>query len=190
MTVTLPLFCTPVFLLDLEEFPKEDIIKFIHKEKKKDPKGLVLSNHGGWHSNTHLQSSHNPIEKTVSKGLKKLFTGPEFVQDGKQPLIKNLWAMINNKEDINQWHEHAVLWINVPDEYGKLEFRNPHAYNHHEGIESYNNTLKQNINVWGSYFVHPVEARLCVFPSFLLHRVHSHQSKKERISVSFNIIFN
>ena len=63
-----------------DEFDADGLIKFCYKQKKKDSKGQVKSNRGGWHSRFFNLKDDNIISTHLKRGLSKsIFTSGVFV---------------------------------------------------------------------------------------------------------------
>ena len=48
---------------------KKKLIKFVYKQKEKDPNGVTFSNRGGWQSHSSYYSDDNLLISTITKSL-------------------------------------------------------------------------------------------------------------------------
>ena len=187
----------PVLLheFDIPDFKdiEKNLIKTSYQQRKKDPKGRVCSNRGGWQS-SFLQKEDNIIRSTLLRGIRDY---GEFNQIFECDLIlDSLWININGKGDYNELHHHpscdlsGVFWIKTPVDCGSLVFNSPHDFVQAKELKSYAAGVKDEWKQFESYYFPSIAGRLMIFPSFLLHQVRPNQSNEDRISVSFNIALN
>ena len=52
---------------------QNDLIKFCYQERKKDPKGVVKSNSGGWQSHDNYKEDGCPLVDPIVNGIKENF---------------------------------------------------------------------------------------------------------------------
>ena len=192
------LFPTVIHHLQVEDFAskKNKIIKFIYKEREKDPEGIIKSNKGGWQSkpspyikddNILLSTIRKTIESYFGNGVMNLENAIRF---------QAMWININKKGDYNLTHNHpmchmaAVWWIKAPKDCGNLEFQSPHSYDSGDEMWMYTEEFKRKNLVYPSYHYFPTEGNIVLFPAHLNHRVDPNESDEDRISVSFNLLFN
>ena len=167
-------------------------IKHIHKycsKLKKSVKGVVHSNQGGWQSPpitlSELPKLSSEIEKDANI-FKRTFLFKKYLK------ISNMWVNINNYKDSNVEHSHphsilsGVYYVKIPKDVGLLKFISPSLdvmERDWSGIE------KENYNNYNSehWLFKPKENMLFLFPGWLKHGVLPHSSKKERVSLSFNL---
>ena len=98
----------------------------IEAEMARDPKGLDISNLGGWHSNTRMLEWGGEAAKALV--YKAMTMADAATLDAKSPQdcrfgwIPELWANVNHKGDANQYHTHPgsywSLVAYVDDGYG------------------------------------------------------------------------
>tara|TARA_B100000287_G_scaffold264447_1_gene248877 strand:+ start:183 stop:770 length:588 start_codon:yes stop_codon:yes gene_type:complete len=190
------IFPTIIHDINIPNFNRvqHDLIKFSYEEKKKDPVGNVKSNLGGWQSKGVYQRDNNILLKTVSDNLFSYFS-QDVLDMSKEIILNDLWININKKGDSNVPHDHplsdmaGVLWIKTSKDSGNIEFSSPHHFTCGSEIERYTPKFKEKINVYDTYWLSPVEGRILVFPSSLVHRVIPNESMEDRISASFNLKF-
>ena len=185
------LFPIPIHQFDVNGFSKikDELIDYVYDCKKKDPKGVSLSNRGGWqskgfdiiHKDDILQSflidclsGFPPIKKSVELG-------------------GHAWININKPGDYNLSHTHptnnlsGVLWIKSSENCGNLKFQSPYNFISYKELQSYTDDFKKQNNLFHCFYITPTEGRIFVFPAHLEHHVHKNNSNEDRISVSFNI---
>ena len=177
-----PLFPTQIVGHDLSEFSqyRNKIIRYCY-EQQKNNEGVKISNNGGWQSLELDIDILEPIYNEVSEILSKYLTTRFF--------FGLPWININPPQTSNDRHTHpgsdlsAVLWIKTPENSGQIELTNPTYY------ESFNiiNSVAPEFKVSPSVAINPVEGRIIIFPSHILHRVLVNQSEEDRISIAWNI---
>ena len=189
---TLNLFPSSIHILEIDNFDnyKDQIVKDIYDEKDKDSEGRKLSNIGGWQSNSV------GIEDCKSTFIKKIMVESLI---GFKPMSNMTymkvegWTNINKPGDYNKLHDHpvselsGVLWIKTPKESGDIRFVHPEIFNKFQELDSYTEDFKYNSNSYMTYYFHPKEGKLLIFPSSLEHEVEKNKSSEDRISYSFNI---
>ena len=185
------IFPTPIHQFDVNGFSeiKDELIDYAYDYKKKDPKGVSLSNRGGWQSKgfdiineddvlqlflINCLSNFPPIKKSVE-------------------LRGYAWININKPGDYNIKHVHptnnlsGVLWIKCLENSGDIVFDSPNNFESFLENKSYDDDFKKSNFIDDSYHCYPTEGRMIVFPSHLQHHVQENKSNEDRISVSFNI---
>ena len=135
---------------------------------RKENKGRIRSNSGGWQSNDLLN-----FKKKLS--------------------IDNIWVNINGYKDSNKTHSHpqcilsGVYYVKTPKNSGNIFFNNTSD----DVIQhSWQKNLFNNYNCYNSpeWFLPSLEGYIYLFPSWLKHYVEPNMNEKEeRISLSFNI---
>ena len=184
------LFATPVLIVKLNH--SVDVVeKLCLQEFKKDSKGQINSNIGGWHSGNILDSDAPfSIIKDIEEVAQDFAARYLFI--GKKVEIPNAWININEKKDLNSIHTHpgailsGVYYVKTPKDCGNLVFEHP-AITAIERDWRFNKETKHttmNSMVW-SY--PPKEGYLYMFPSWIPHLVEPNMSNKKRISISFNV---
>ena len=185
------IFPIPIHQFDVNGFSeiKDELIDYAYDYKKKEPKGVSVSNRGGWQSEgfevineddvlqlflINCLSNFPPIKKSVE-------------------LRGYAWININKPGDYNIKHVHptnnlsGVLWIKAPQNSGDIIFDSPNVFESFLENKSYTDDFKKSCNIDDSYHFYPTEGRIIVFPSHLSHHVQENKSNEDRISVSFNI---
>ena len=177
-----PLFPTQVVGHDISEFSqyRNKIVRYCY-EQQKNNEGVQISNNGGWQSRESEIDILEPIYEEVSAVLSQYLTTRFF--------YSLPWININPPQTSNDRHTHpgsdlsAVLWIKSPENCGEIEFSSPSYY------ESFNliNSVKPEFKLSPSVAITPVEGRVVIFPSHILHRVLVNRSDEDRISIAWNI---
>jgi len=155
---------------------------------RKIDKGMTRSNSGGWHSN-FLNGIHRPLNNLFLEIEKhsRLFSHQLSVDHIVN--MDKIWVNINGTSDFNVAHIHpncllsGVFYVKVPKDSGNLVFMNPacdtmiYDWKNFKTFNGYNSA---------SLSFTPKENELFMFPSWLKHQVDPNNSKKERVSLSFN----
>ena len=159
---------------------------------KKTLNTSTVSNVGGWQSPL-LTGEHKPLNILFISILNAAKRYQDTFQY-KHPLILNsLWININQEKDYNIEHNHpnsvisGVYYVKANKNSGDLVLSHPASISMEydwsgKNLKKYN---KYNSPMWK---IPPVENRLILFPSWLLHSVRPNLNKnKNRISISFNL---
>ena len=173
-----------------DKFNEKEAIDFCYKQREIDPKGKVISNRGGWHSNFFNVTDDNIISHTLSKGLgKSIFTS----LDPSLKISIIYWIMINSPNSYNTSHTHpdshfsGVLWLKIPEKSGKIKFDNPLSHTGFVEASSYLDEVKDQTAFYHSMIFDPEVGKMLTFPSALRHEVFPNESDEDRISISYNI---
>ena len=189
------LFPDPIFHYKLENYKQinKELLNYIFELQKKDKKGNIRSNRGGWHSpNFDLVNPGPPINfinsfKNFLKHIMKDEFGWEYVPN-KQRIVA-MWAIINKKNSYNVLHNHqncylsSAYYIKKPKNSGHITFFDPKeakTYRFPE-VEKHTPYSAESVTIEAE------EGDLLIFPSYLYHDVGVNLSDEERIVVSFNI---
>lgn len=179
---------------DSEEINKKLIIN-IHNWHEKDPDGIGRSNHGGWHSqdSMHKRKEFNTIRDWITENVNRVAFDMGVPQQ-MEVVLDNMWANVNPKYCYNTVHTHprgmwsGVYYVQTPEECGNIRFLDPRMGNMANPIPIDKETYKDKKYSWSEVKYKPVEGRLIIFPSFLLHEVEQNMSDTPRISISFNYL--
>jgi|TARA_R100001530_G_scaffold42788_1_gene32576 uncharacterized protein (TIGR02466 family) len=188
------IFGTPLATqnIDNKKLIKE-LLSYVKKLRKKDRKGRVISNVGGWQSKD-LNLRDKPLVNLftwINNSLTEFSQKYEFYQ--KRPFIENIWANVNGYKDSNQQHTHmgarspdfsSVLYLAIKD--GSIHFRNPDPYIQMMPAMSYLKPQFWNPCNSYEYYVTPLPGDLLIFPASIFHWVGPNMSKEDRITLSFN----
>tara|TARA_Y100000401_G_C8245665_1_gene185407 strand:- start:81 stop:650 length:570 start_codon:yes stop_codon:yes gene_type:complete len=177
------LFSSVVHSIQTESNSK--LLEFCLEQHKADPKGLTISNHGGWQSKQMQKGiAYEELSKILDKSIQTVLT--------KKIEIDGLWININPPNSYNIVHNHpafhfsGVYYVQVPENSGKILFENPHTFDAFSEIQSYSDDFKYDTSQYYAVDIQGKEGLLLVFPSYLRHGVHINKSELDRISISFN----
>jgi uncharacterized protein (TIGR02466 family) len=162
-------------------------LKNLALNTKKNNKGRVISNRGGFQSENLLSENVirpliNSIEHHANIFVKDL--GYDNVQ------ILNIWCNVNEYKDFNIIYGHSqstlsgVYYVNTPKNCGNIIFHSPHF----QLLEMAGQSTKNNNYTSSTWWLPADVGMLYIFPSWLLHHVEPNMNnKEERISYSFNL---
>ena len=185
------IFPIPIHQFDVNGFSeiKDELIDYAYDYKKKDPKGVSLSNRGGWQSEGFEIINEDDVLQLILINCRSNF--PPIKESVE--LRGYAWININKPGDYNIKHVHptnnlsGVLWVKAPQNSGDIVFDSPNNFESFLENKSYNDDFKKSNFIDDSYHCYPTEGRIIVFPSHLEHHVQENKSNEDRISVSFNI---
>ena len=189
---TINLFPSVIHQFDVNGFDniQNQLIDYAYNLKKKDSEGVIYSNHGGWQSPSFIVKDENDLLHSFL--INCLYNFPNI--DKSINFEVDAWIKINKKGDYNEKHNHpnshlaGVLYLKCPKDCGNIVFDSPTGFQSYQEILSYIKEFKECNNVFQSYEFFPVEGKMLIFPSHLLHVVQANKSNEDRISVSFNMI--
>ena len=177
------LFSSILHRVETELNPK--VLEFCLEQYKADHKGIVKSNHGGWHSQEMNEGLiHEELSNILEQSIQKLVT--------RKIELQTFWININTPNSYNRLHNHpaahfsGVYYVKVPDESGTIYFENPHTFEAFSEIQSYSDQFKYDTTQYHYLDISGKEGLLLVFPSYLKHGVEENKSGSDRISISFN----
>ena len=172
-----------LFSLDIKKIKKE-----ILNIKSKD-EGRIISNYGGWQSQSYTTINKNfqSLFDNINMSIKKI---EKHLNLKKELSLHNYWCNVNYFGSFNSPHEHpdcvvsGVYYVSTPINSGSIVFLNKTLDSYYkDNVENYN---EYNSSIWK---VGPEENKCILFPSHLTHYVEPNLNKKERISISFNYGF-
>ncbi len=189
-------FTSPIHVIttNTESGLLEDLINDIYNIRENDS-GFNLSNNMGWHSTADLfLRNEDSIKKicricasSVGSTMKNYNTN--FNPDDYDAKFVG-WINVNPKGGSNNLHTHpnshwsGVFYVQQPIEVkgysGMIEFINPIQ----EGRELANLIPQKGFDP--VIRIRPKSGQLVIFPSYLLHSVHSNNSETDRITIAFN----
>ena len=191
----LKFFPEPVFKFQFKNFRNfnNDLAKYIYSLYEEDNKGVDRSNRGGWHSKTFEMNNKDSIQfkfaLELQKYILKTFQNLGWKTENQNIRIREMWAIINKKEDFNVVHTHpnsclsAAYYVKAPINCGRFQIENLNiAKRHSSPLLANPNEL--NINVAG---IEVTEGDLLIFPGYLPHKVARNESDEDRIVISFNV---
>ena len=191
----LKFFPTPVFKFRFEKFRtfNEELSNYIYKLYEIDSKGVDRSNRGGWHSKTFELNDKNSIQLKfaleLQKYILKTFTNLGWKTENQNIRIREMWAIINKKDDFNVIHTHpnsllsAAYYVKAPNNCGRFQIEDLNIVKRHASpLIANQNEL--NMNVAG---LEVSEGDLLIFPGYIPHKVARNETEDDRIVISFNV---
>jgi len=191
----LKFFPEPVFKFQFKNFRNFNIelARYIYSLYEEDNKGVDRSNRGGWHSKTFEMNDKDSIQfkfaLELQKYILKTFQNLGWKTENQNIRIREMWAIINKKEDFNVVHTHpnsclsAAYYVKAPINCGRFQIENLNiAKRHSSPLLANPNEL--NINVAG---IEVTEGDLLIFPGYLPHKVAKNEADEDRIVISFNV---
>ena len=187
------IFATVISSVQMEDKKLNKALRNYAYKLKKETKNKIISNEGGFQSDD-VVLQQKPIKDFLDKVTPHLLKHVDLyaIQGQRSVEITNLWFNINKQHDLNWSHIHlggadfsAAYYIDVPPNSGDIWFKNPDIGTHVREIFKFE---KKSWNPFNSSFWHfnPKKTQLLIFPSSLEHHVKPNQSRKDRISLSFN----
>ena len=134
---TIKLFPEPIFKYQFENYKKinNELEKYIYKLYEEDNNGLERSNRGGWHSKNFRLAEKDSIQQKfaiqVQDYILKTFQSLGWKIKDKNIRIKEMWAIINKKNDFNVIHTHpncylsAAYYVKAPKDCGNFKVESP-----------------------------------------------------------------
>ena len=184
--------CVQIYQTELDI---DSLTSFCYNVQRKDKRGVELSNVGGWQSGNIKNNPHPEFVKLLSEiqiAADIYHNKLQFKKEFKQELC-NIWININCKGHSNEYHIHAKSSLSgvfyLTDSKFPIMFKHPYEemntyYWDVEFVETLNNLNS------GQWSVYPKKNTLLVFPPWLYHKVTMNQENSDRISLSFNTVFN
>lgn len=180
-------FYTPIWYEHTSINTELMVKKCLYMRRQNYP-SRVISNAGGWQSQTILFNEHLEFDPLYQLLLLKIDELQEKVGGGVKFGLDNAWVNINEKGDCNRKHIHGqtvfsgVFYVQVDELTGKINF-----YNDYSPIQHYPIKFDKS-NIFHSVVEYvPQNGMLIIFPAWLPHDVSPSQSEQSRISVAFNI---
>ena len=186
------LFPVPLWKFSLPNC--KNINKKIEKriyQKSKEEKTRSASNEGGWHSlgNMYDDPVMEPVTTLILQGINEIRLESGMTYGTYKTF---LWSNLNRSGDYNIMHAHpdshlsGVYYVKVPEgDCGELRLYNPmylYNYPNSQGNNPPHTTPRVNIK--------SKEGSLLIFRSPIMHDVTRNNTQEDRISISFNIVFD
>lgn len=191
-------FPTPIFYTDLKDTNNDVLIKRAY-----DLKEITSDVKTEWHCDTFntLNKEYllgNEDDKVVTDLIET--TGQHVFRFAKEfgltvdyydLICKDFWFNISEPGDYQEFHQHpnnhisAVYYVQSSENSGDIIFKNPESIG-----DMYQ--IPNEIDTKFSYKTaryNPVESRLLIFKSNLLHMVEKNKSNRDRISIAMNFYF-
>ena len=192
---TIKLFPEPIFKYQFENYKKinNELEKYIYKLYEEDNNGLERSNRGGWHSKNFRLAEKDSIQQKfaiqVQDYILKTFQSLGWKIKDKNIRIKEMWAIINKKNDFNVIHTHpncylsAAYYVKAPKDCGNFKVESPNIAKRYAYPEIANQN-ELNVEVAS---INISDGDLLLFPAYLPHKVGKNESDEDRIVISFNV---
>jgi len=164
-----------------------DIAQYAYRRKKED-KGVTVSNFGGWQSSQLSTGDNLSIDQLVNDILDVEVDNCRRQVGLKSLKLLNIWININPPGSYNHLHNHVsavfsgVYYVSADENQGNLQFERSDNAEYHLPVENENLTY---YNATRSTYKAKTGG-LYIFPGWLKHSVQGNQSQKDRISISFN----
>lgn len=181
-------FPQPIWYAD-NEVDFTEAIAFCKKLQANTP-GKVISNRGGWHSETIDIFAHEELS-AVAKIVadKTAFLASQLNKDIFDHLeCTSSWININKKYSYNVRHAHpgaafsGCIYLQVPENSGNLVFYRPDAMRYAPIPQNLYNPIFFNNTVFT-----PRDGFIVLFPAWLEHEVNMSEADNDRISIAFNL---
>ena len=166
------------------------IKKYCYGLKKTDP-GRNISNRDGWQSTQlFFPNPLTGLADEICKVGSKIF----YAFNGSEKYtiyLKNMWININPTGGSNIVHLHprsffsGVFYVQTPVKCGEIVLRHPCSHTENDWRDEFWNELTLETTTMN--YLKAKENMLYIFPSWLEHYVQTNKSKKDRISISFNL---
>ena len=169
--------------------------------REEDRDGVVRSNlpeTGTWHSRVDMaeRAQFRALVGRIVECAGQVFDDLGY-DPGWRPVIVNMWANIAPRFGQNRSHTHpgslwsGVYYVRVPEGAGRIFFTDPRPQAQ-VLMPAYARAVEARPESWTDVHYEPIEGRIILFPSWLVHEVRPNMSqlggdRADRISVSFNI---
>jgi|TARA_B100000085_G_scaffold498_1_gene507 uncharacterized protein (TIGR02466 family) len=184
------LFAIPISTTQLD-YPVDIIETLCQQERRKNSKGVIKSNLGGWQSDNIIYPDSpffflQDIEKICQEVAK------DVLKINKSVFLNNAWININQKDNLNQVHTHpnnilsGVYYVKTPEKCGNIIFRHPGFDMMERDWEDIVSDSDHNVYNSDTWWLPAKANTLYIFPSWIKHLVGPNMSDEERISMSFN----
>ena len=182
------LFPTPFWTVDLD-INNSELTRECYRVRRTVKGVFDRSNRGGYHSDDlSFSIEFNSLLDTICNTSNKILA--DYYSDTRTVSINPYWVNINRTGNYNVRHIHpgcilsGVYYVkckNIPEQ-GSLIL-------HMDEKEQF--ILKSNhLNTKTSEIIPPKEGMLVLFPSYVPHTVLPNMLNCDRISISFNLVFN
>ena len=190
MTKVYNLFAIPISTTQLD-YPVDIIETLCQQERRKNSKGVIKSNLGGWQSDNIIYPDSpffflQDIEK-ICQGVAK-----DVLKINKSVFLNNAWININQKDNLNQVHTHpnnilsGVYYVKTPEKCGNIIFRHPSFDMMERDWEDIVSDSDHNVYNSDTWWLPAKANTLYIFPSWIKRLVGPNMRDEERISMSFN----
>lgn len=193
------IFPKQVIICDDDEYPdyKQKLIQCCYECFNEDPVGAHYTNVGGWQSHPKYFTEENHrmyfFTQKLEQIVKKSLDDQIELNNGINFRIDRWWINISGDRCYNTIHAHpechysGIFYVKSQENCGNLGF----YQNIVQCIENIyiKNEFKDRCLSHSKLEYAPIEGRTILFPSSLPHDVSINNSSKDRISISFDLIF-
>lgn len=187
------IFPTPLWIVDLKPAAAANLNAKLKAEIERliDPRPPVPPG-SNWQTpqDLHTRPAFSEFVALVEKAARGV---ARFLQVDQYPMsITGCWANINPPGSYHPMHHHpnnylsGVYYVAIPSPNSLILFQDPRGQ---ASMIAPKPRQYTRINANGS-FAQSKEGRLVMFPSWLKHTVPANDSQGDRISISFNMMFN
>ena len=183
-------FPTPIYIFDykdpsLNQQLEKDIVAWSNQDK-----GVTRTNVKGWHSTTdmHLRPEYKNLVDMLYEAQKTIYDQEHLESE---PFLGNMWANVNPPGGMNRAHQHpnslwsGVYYVKAPKNSGHLKIDDPRSSA--SMIRPKQKPGQLPPRLYRETHYEPIDGRLIMFPSWLMHCVDPNESNEIRISVSLGI---
>ena len=192
-TEALVLFPTYVWMhqLDRQDYERiNDTIRAKLKSLQATYSGEVPKQ--GWqtHNNLHTLPEFQELNSFIFAATKGIMDFLKVAEDSIE--ITSCWANIKSQGATQPWHTHpnnylgGVYYVDLPPDSGTIGFQDPRGQPAVISPRVKESTPENS----GRAVIAVKEGMLLLFPAWLAHSVVANPSPRERISVSFNLMFS
>lgn len=188
--LTINAFPTPVWAFDDIEISSE--LKTFCLTAKQHEQASKFSEFS-WHSKWYYPDTCNPVFSTLVKTVTNCASVCSESIDGLGEIhMTNFWLNVNAFNNFEEYHTHSdsflsgVYYVKANEHSGNLSIMSPNQTITYWWGNYTNNIIKRNMYNSPVLEIPPVEKRLILFPSFLLHAVGENLTNELRISIAFN----
>jgi uncharacterized protein (TIGR02466 family) len=170
----------------VHKFDNKILKEFAYAKKQQD-NGVVISNYGGWQSNSIRANECDELDGFVDYLNKEIADCSSQVGISRLELY-NIWININPPGSYNHLHNHldavlsGVYYVHAEDGQGNIQFERSDGAEYHLPQQvaklTYFNATRTTYRA--------KTGALYVFPGWLKHSVQGNASTEDRISISFN----
>jgi uncharacterized protein (TIGR02466 family) len=191
------LFVTQIFQKNLP-FDLKDLAKEIYQISLADQAGIKWSkknylngftSYGSWDQLNKMSSTFRELEKKIDRQVNTFSKSLDFDVPAHGLKMNNCWVNIMpaGSQHSAHLHPHSVIsgtfYVDVPKGASSIKFEDPRLGLFMNSPVTKSAARKENLKF---FTLAPKPGDIILFESWLKHEVPPNQSKKPRISVSFN----
>jgi uncharacterized protein (TIGR02466 family) len=137
----------------------------------------------------HLRPEYKNLVDMLYEAQKTIYDQEHLESE---PFLGNMWANVNPPGGMNRAHQHpnslwsGVYYVKAPKNSGHLKVDDPRSSA--SMIRPKQKPGQLPPRLYRETHYEPIDGRLIMFPSWLMHCVDPNESNEIRISVSFNFL--